>query len=123
MSINKASLPWVAAFPLFLLANRCSEKALSFWQFASVVIEEGEESYTTNLCQQRCNTILVAEGDKPLTKWQWYAVVEKKAHREMVWRMLGGKPIHMRNVVVFSCERLKAKKFREDAEKEKQEGT
>ena len=27
-----------------------------------------------------------------------------------------------RNVGVFSCERLKAKKFREDAEKEKQEG-
>ena len=42
----------------------CSGKALSFWQFASVVIKEGEESYTTNLCQQCYNKILVAQGDK-----------------------------------------------------------
>ena len=51
------------------------------WQFASVVIEEGEKSYTTNVCY---NKILVAKGDKPLTKWQWYAVLEKKAHRGML---------------------------------------
>ena len=74
--------------PLFWCDNRCSEKALSFWQTASVVIEEGEESHTTNLCQQCYNKNLVAKGDKPLMKWQWYAVVEKKAHRGMLWRML-----------------------------------
>ena len=49
--------------------NRCSEKTLSFWQFASVVTKEGEESYTTNLCQQCCKESPVARGDKPLTKW------------------------------------------------------
>ena len=57
--------------PLFRCDNRCSEKTLSFWQFASVVIiKEGEESYTTNFCQQCCNESLVARGEKPLTKWQ-----------------------------------------------------
>ena len=39
----------ISANPLFLCDNRCSEKTLSFWQFSSVVIKEGEESYTTNL--------------------------------------------------------------------------
>ena len=34
--------------PLFRCDNRRSEKTLSFWQFASVVIKEGEESHTTN---------------------------------------------------------------------------
>ena len=32
-----------------------SEKTLSYWQLASVVVNEGEESYTTNLCQMRFN--------------------------------------------------------------------
>ena len=32
--------------------------------------------------QQSYNKILVAEGDKPLTKWQWYEVVEKKRRIE-----------------------------------------
>ena len=34
--------------PLFRCDNQCSEKTLSFWQLASVVSKEGEESYTTN---------------------------------------------------------------------------
>ena len=33
---------------LFCCDNQCSEMTLSFWQFASVVIKEGEASYTTN---------------------------------------------------------------------------
>ena len=60
--------------------NRCSDKALSFWQFVSVVVEEGEESNTANLCQQCYNKHLMVKGEAPLTKWQWYAVVETKAH-------------------------------------------
>ena len=39
---------------------------------AAVVIKEGEESHTTNLCQQCYNKSLKAKGDKQLTKWQWY---------------------------------------------------
>ena len=30
--------------PLFWCDNRCSDKALRFWQFASVLVETGEES-------------------------------------------------------------------------------
>ena len=66
---------------LFRDDNQSSEKTLSILQFASVVIKEGEESYTTILCQQRCNESLVARGDKPLTNWQWCEFVEEKARR------------------------------------------
>ena len=48
--------------PLFRCDNQCSEKTLSFWQFASVVIKEGKESYTTSLCQQCYNKYLEAKG-------------------------------------------------------------
>ena len=36
--------------PLFRCDNQCSEKTLSYWQLASVVVDEGDEAYTTNLC-------------------------------------------------------------------------
>ena len=51
VSYRAASVPQK---PLFRCDNRCSEKTLSFWQLTSVVIKEGEESYTTNLCQKYC---------------------------------------------------------------------
>ena len=86
------------------------------------MIQEGEESYTTNLWQQRYNKILLAGGDEPLTTWQWYEVVEKKEHRGRLWRMLE-KDQYIREMwEYYSCERSKVKKFREDAEKGKQEG-
>ena len=107
---------------MFWCDTRCSDKAVSFWQLASVVVEDGEECNTANLCQQCNNKKLVANGGAPSKKWQWYAVVEEKAHPGRLWSMLGERPVHTRNVGVFSCERLKAKKFREEAEKEKQEG-
>ena len=54
---------------LFSCDNQFIEKTLTFWQFASVVIKEGEESDTTNVCQQWYNDSLVAKGNKPLTTW------------------------------------------------------
>ena len=48
----------------FRCGNQCSEKTLSFWQLASVVTKESEESYTTNLCQRCYNDSLTAEGEK-----------------------------------------------------------
>ena len=96
--------------------NWCNAKALSFWHFASVVMGDGEESYTTNLCQQCYKKIWWQKE-----MWQWYAVVEKKAHRGMLWRMLG-KDQYIRGMWEYSFERLKVTKFREEAEKEKQEG-
>ena len=52
------------------------------------MVEDGEESYTANLFQQCYKKNLMAEGDAPLTKRQGYAVVEKKAHRGRLWRIL-----------------------------------
>ena len=33
---------------IYLCDNRCSEKAVRYWQFASVVVEEGGEAHTVN---------------------------------------------------------------------------
>ena len=67
--------------PLFRCGNQCSEKTLSYWQLAYLVIFEGEESYTTNLCQKCFNSSLKAKGEKPLTNVQRRWVVEKKTYR------------------------------------------
>ena len=68
--------------PLFRCDNQCSEKTLSFWQFASVVIKEGEESHTTNLCQQCFNKVSGGRRRQTIGK---VAVVlglwREKAHR------------------------------------------
>ena len=34
--------------PLFWCDNRCSNKALRFWQFASIVVDDVKEFYTVN---------------------------------------------------------------------------
>ena len=64
--------------PLFRCDNQCSEKTLSYWQLVSVVIDEGEESYTTNLCQMCFNNSLKANGEEPLTNVQWRQGCEEK---------------------------------------------
>ena len=61
--------------------NRCSDKAIRYWQIASMVLEGGGEARTVNLCQQWYNESLVQQGKQPLKVWQWKGVVEKKAHR------------------------------------------
>ena len=95
--------------PVFWCDNRCSEKAISFCQFALVLVENGEESNTANLCQQCYNKKLIAKG---------YAIVEKKAHRGRLRRMLG-KDQYIQGMWEYFLVRLKAQKFREDAEKGK----
>ena len=49
---------------MFRCDKQCSDKTLSCWQLASVVIKEGEESYMTNLCQRCFNFCLRAKGEK-----------------------------------------------------------
>ena len=39
--------------------HRCSEKAIRYWQIASIVVEEGGEARTINLRQQCYNEKLV----------------------------------------------------------------
>ena len=41
--------------PMCCCDNRCSDKAFRFLQFASVVVEDGEEAHTVNLCQRKFN--------------------------------------------------------------------
>ena len=94
-------------------------ESFRFWQFASVVVDDGEEVHTINLCQQCYNERLTAA---PLKSWQWRAVVEQKAHRGRLWKMFGKDQYLQGMWKYFSLERAKAKKFLKDAEKEKQEG-
>ena len=78
---------------IYFCDNRCSEKAVRYWQFASVVVEEGGEAHTIDLCQQCHNEQMVQQGKPRLNSWQWRAVVERKAHRgrmgngQIIWRM------------------------------------
>ena len=48
---------------------------------ASVVINEGEEPYATNMSQMCFNNSVKAKGEEPLTNVQWRQVVEKNAYR------------------------------------------
>ena len=104
--------------PMFWCDNRCSDKALRFWQFASVVVEDVKESYTANLCQQY-NESLTAKGLAPLKNWQLKAVVEKKAHRGRLSRMLGEDQYKQGMWEYYSLESVKATTFVKDAETEK----
>ena len=108
--------------PTFWCDSRCSDKALRFWQFASVVVEDGKEAYTINLCQQCYNEGLTANGGAPLKSWQLVAVVEKKAQRGRLWRMLGRDQFIQGMWEYFSLARAKTKNFLRDAAKGKQEG-
>ena len=80
------------------------------------MVEDGKEAHRVNLCQQCYNEKLTAQGLAPLKSWQWKAVVEKKAHRGRLWRMLRKQGMWE----YFSFERVNANKFMKDAEKEKQ---
>ena len=50
----------------FWCDKRCSDTALRFWQFASVVVDEGEKARTITMCQQCYNESLTAQGLAPL---------------------------------------------------------
>ena len=52
----------IPRWPVFWCDKHCSDKALRFWQFASAVVEDGEEVHTVNLCQHCRNESLTAHG-------------------------------------------------------------
>ena len=66
---------------LFRCDRQCSEKTLSYWQLSSVVVNEGDEAYTADLCQKCFNKHLQAKGEEPLTNVKWRQVVEKMTYR------------------------------------------
>ena len=99
-----------------------AKKPLSFWQLESVVIQEGEESCTTNLCQKCHNDSLKAKGEKTLTNWQWRQFVGQTAHCGRLWKMMGKKQ-YVRGMCECFCREMdRVRRFREQAEEEKQAG-
>ena len=54
--------------PLFRRDNQCSEKTLNYWQLASVVVNDGDEAYMTNLCQKCFYKHLQPKGEKTAVK-------------------------------------------------------
>ena len=87
--------------PLFRCDIQCSEKTLTDWQLA-VVVNEGDEAYTTNLFQKCFNQHLQAEGEKPLTIVQWRQVVVKKVYRGRMWENDGKRTMFAWNVGTLS---------------------
>ena len=55
------------------------------------------------------NESLTAEGLAPLKNWQWKAVVEQKAHRGRLWKMLGKDQLLKGMWVYLSLERASEK--------------
>ena len=53
---------------IYFCDNRCSENAIRYWQFASVAVEEGEETRTRNFSQQCFNERQVQQPR--LNSWQ-----------------------------------------------------
>ena len=87
--------------PMFWYDNPCSDKALRFWQLASVVVDDGEEAYTISLCHQCCNVRMTAQGQAPLKSWQWKAVVEQKSASWQTVENVGKGRVYTRNVGVL----------------------
>ena len=77
--------------PFYWCDNRCIEKAVRYWQIASMVVEEGGEAHTINLCQQCFNDQLVQQGKPRLELWLCRGVVENKAHRGRIWNVMGNE--------------------------------
>ena len=97
--------------PIYWCDNRCSEKAVRYWQIASVAVEEGGEANTVNLCQQCYNEQSVQQAKPRLKSWQWRAVVERKAHRERIWKVMGNE--HFIGMwEYFALQRAEVKKSR-----------
>ena len=48
---------------IYFCDNRCSDKAVRYRQFASLVVEEGREARTVNSCQQCCYERRVQQGE------------------------------------------------------------
>ena len=66
---------------MYWCGNRCSDTALRYMQIASMVIEEGGEARTINLCKRCCNERLFQQGKQSVKSKEWREVVERKAHR------------------------------------------
>ena len=80
------------------------------------------DPFAEDLCQKCLNKHLQAKGEEPVTQVQWRQVVEKKAYRGKMWKMMGKEPYVRGDVGALLQERSRVKRFRELADEEKQAG-
>ena len=57
-----------------------------------MVLNEGDEAYMTNLCEKCFNKHLQPKGEEPLSNVQWRQLVEKKAYRGRMCKMIRKEP-------------------------------
>ena len=90
----------------------------------SVVVEEGGEVRTVNVCQHCYNEQVVQQGKPRLNSWQWRAVGKKTAHRGRVWKIMRNEQFvsGMWEYFISLSKREEAKKILEGAARERQEG-
>ena len=108
--------------PIHWCDNRCSENAVRYLHFASVVVDEGGGAHTNNLRQQCYNEQMVHQGKPRLKSWQWRAVAERKAHRGRIWKAMGNEQFIQGMWEYFALKGAEVKKILEDASREQQDG-
>ena len=107
--------------PIYWCDKRCSEEAIRYWQTASMVGEEGGAN-TINMCQQFHSEKAAQQGKQRLKLWQWRGVVERKAHRGRIWKVMDNAQF-LRGMWEYSTlERAGARTILADAVREKQGG-
>ena len=84
-------------------------------QIASMLIDDGGEARTINLCKRCYNAKIV-----PLKEWK--EVLEKEAHRGRLWKVFGSEQFLRGMWEYFTLKRAWARKNLADAAQEKQEG-
>ena len=108
--------------PLCRCDNQCSEKTLSFWQLASVVMKKGEGIIHNQFMPAMIQQASGGKRGQTVDKVAVDEFVEKKTHRGRFWKMMGKKTVRTIDVEHFCQERAGVKRFREEAEEERQAG-
>ena len=72
--------------PIRWCVNRCSEKPSDTGRLRQWLL-----AHTISLCRQCYNEQLVQQGKPRLKLWQWKGVVEKRAHRGKIWKVMGSE--------------------------------
>ena len=90
---------------IYFCDNCCSEKAVRYWQFASMVVEEVGEARTVNLCQQSFHERWVQQGEPRLNSW---AMEGSRGEKGTSWKYLknhGKRATHTWYVRVFYSQK------------------
>ena len=89
------------------------------WQLASVVVNEGYEAYTGPTCVRSVSTNTCRPKEKNRCQMCSGQLVEKKAYRGRMWKMIGKEPYLRGTREYFLQERSRVKRFQELADEEK----